>query len=1356
MEIFLDRKSNTELTVFCDGQYSHAFILPDVTQPTAKLGAALYQALFPQNTISHITWSKRPDRILLVSGNSEIDNLPWEQLQGPDGLIVLQTDFVRGVVPALRQTTPALGQVPVPVHIFAIPANPLGEGIDQLDVAGEWRRLITSLASVKANLTLERVYPPTLKQTQRQATQELGCVIHFMGHGGHDHKNAYLIFENEEGASQHVTAGDLIPFLKERAFLISLNACSSAAYGETEFSNLARSLVEQGIPYALGMRLPIPDEAAKDFSQEFYTSLAGGLTIENALTQARKALAQYPDLDLPGIPVLYTSLTAAIPAFAIKNGEPQVLESVPTIDLSKVPQMEGVFQGRISELLALGKLLVSGKPGSLITIVGPGGQGKSALARAAAERFAYAWPGGVYAFAFEAGQNFDEFLTDLARFLKLNQPAVNQYSGERGELQPVSRFPVVSSDLQNRILSRLSRQPVLLLLDNAELLLDALEAGLIEFIEFEPFLRKLSENTSTGLLVTSRRPLSWPNEEIMELSGLAPEEGARLFWQWAPNRSREARGPQREVISRQVSGHPFSLRLLGGAFNLTTLSLDAFTQQIEQALIEAEEKYATENQPFRTLFASLETSLTTLPEVHKQVLEQIALFEDAFLPETAVKIFVASDSEKEPQPQAAFKAALDWLYRRGWLNRLLNPFAGEYQLMYRLHPIIRIFLQKQSRQSNLVFTFLPRLDQEFYELLARIKDQFYLIDWPGFVFVRMVIDLEASALRQSEDKASSYNFWLGWIQVRLGARYTGLRWLERALELTQEVDRQLEADILNNIALLHMATGQPTRALAIYDNLLPLVREHRTKSDAATVLGNMAELHRGLGHPEIAMELFQQAQRELPENEAGIEKAALLMNMGALYRDMGNFNIAQDLTSQALALVRQRQDKYSEAMVINNLALIHSNQGQFETAVLLLEQALQLSRGLGDRPGEAANLGNLGDALLGMGQPIKALEYFNQALPILLEVENRVGVGIILQNQANAYFELGHLDKALELFNRSMEIALETGSRVNQVIAIAGIGEIFRRLNQFDQALEYFNQALPIAREIKDHIQEAGLLNKIGLVYSVIGKPEQALTLIAEAARLQQQFGDRAGQVKSLSNLAYQHERVRKIDQAWALLKQALVVCQETHYSRGEASILIQMGEFSYRHAKYNQALEYFENAVKICQTNSLQQLQAIALNDIGMIHYRLDAFPKALDVFQRSLVIVRELDDHNTEFTVLNNHALVYRALRQPAMALEYYQQARKTAQKMKDQAAEAIVLVNLAELLYAKLSRPADAIEYCELAITYWQQLGNQDHPSGITVATLQTLRARMRAGKPLRTPWQNLLHTLAGILQPRARKH
>src|SRR2546421_5631946 len=255
-------------------------------------------------------------------------------------------------------------------------------------------------------------------------------------------------------------------------------------------SNLAAALVRQKTPYALGMRFSIPDEDALAFSRTFYSYLARGSSVEEAVSRVRLTLSRNRQRQwMIGVPVLYTSLSAPATGFVSKPGTPEIKEHQPPIEVSALPRAEGAFQGRIDELIQLGDYLTGNNRPRLVTIHGSGGQGKTALAREAVERFTYAWPGGVWATTLENLPGREVFVSDLARFLGIATQEIHD-----------------PAEVEREVLRHLNQRRTVIVLDNAETLIEAVRAGRGGVTQLSQFIQQLAGPT-VSLLVTSREHL---------------------------------------------------------------------------------------------------------------------------------------------------------------------------------------------------------------------------------------------------------------------------------------------------------------------------------------------------------------------------------------------------------------------------------------------------------------------------------------------------------------------------------------------------------------------------------------------------------------------------------------------------------------------------------------------------------------------------------------------------------------------------------------------------------------------------------------------------------------------------------
>ncbi len=599
MELTLTRQAGSQVAVTCDGQPSHTFDLPPLPDEKKLLyspdspiayGKILYAALFPPETVAQRTLATTPERILLVTTDPDLDAVPWEYAYGPDGFLVLDYHFVRGLPAEQRVPLPALKDINL--HIVAVPSNPLSHDVEPLDIDGEWMRLRDIIQEIPQSIALERTRPPGIEQLRHLVAGKRHRVVHFMGHGGRDEQGgAILCFEQDNGDLAIITARELVQRVRDTVFLVTLNACKSATPGETHFSNLAAALVRQKIPHALGMRFNILDDDARAFSREFYGDLARGTSVEEALLQARLTLARSKRPWVIGVPVLYTALAEPAAGFASHPGTPVIIEHQPRVEAGVLPRAEGTFQGRIDEFKVLGTALTGDSRPRIITIHGGGGQGKTVLAREAAERFAYAWPSGVWITSLESLPTRPVFVAEVARFLGINSQEVAE-----------------PTELERQVLLRLASQRTLIVLDNAETLVEAVEAKDAAAIQLAQFIQQLP-GSSVSLLVTSRLPLGWGGEVSLELGGLLPEEGAALFQQSAPQRSEDIVGAQAQQLSQKLDGHPLGLLLLAKAFNESAIPLQIFIADYEAQLLKAENKYTGVDHRHRTLYACIDTSV---------------------------------------------------------------------------------------------------------------------------------------------------------------------------------------------------------------------------------------------------------------------------------------------------------------------------------------------------------------------------------------------------------------------------------------------------------------------------------------------------------------------------------------------------------------------------------------------------------------------------------------------------------------------------------------------------------------------------------------------------------------------------
>jgi hypothetical protein len=125
-------------------------------------------------------------------------------------------------------------------------------------------------------------------------------------------------------------------------------------------SAVAASLVRRaGIPAVLAMKAPIADASAVAFSMELHEALAAGLSVDSAVTAARRALhARHPDRFDWAIPSLYlraarSGVTEPPPVRQAASSSPQEREQRTriddTLDIGLLKAREATFTNVLKE-----------------------------------------------------------------------------------------------------------------------------------------------------------------------------------------------------------------------------------------------------------------------------------------------------------------------------------------------------------------------------------------------------------------------------------------------------------------------------------------------------------------------------------------------------------------------------------------------------------------------------------------------------------------------------------------------------------------------------------------------------------------------------------------------------------------------------------------------------------------------------------------------------------------------------------------------------------------------------------------------------------------------------------------------
>jgi predicted ATPase/class 3 adenylate cyclase len=698
-------------------------------------------------------------------------------------------------------------------------------------------------------------------------------------------------------------------------------------------------------------------------------------------------------------------------------GLPSEFPLLKTIEagMKNLPLPRTSFVGRASELEAIDGLLDD--PGCrLLTLVGPGGAGKTRLALEVAARRVDRYPHGVHFVPLASVASPDFLAPALAESIQFSVDAVH------------SGFSA-----QDQLLDYLSERSTLLVLDNFEHLVEG-SGFLSEVIERAPHVE---------LLTTSRERLNVQSEWVFDVDGLGLAENGngsasavRLFVERAaqvvPDFALDDAGYSPVLrICKLVDGMPLGIEL--AASWTSVLSCAEIADEIEGSIDFLTTSMRDVPERHRSLRAVIDQSWRLLTDDQRSAFSRLSVFRGSFDRGAALAV------------TGADLGLLSELVSKSLLRR---PDFGRFEL----HELLRQYAAEQLRLA-------PAEEAVARERHARHYGAMLLDRQSALMGVDMAVardelrgdldNLRAAAewvLTEPDERAAlevlqAFNAFL-WMH----AWYEGAETLER-LERTAGFDGEDPASasaVALAAAIYRIAIGArlgydpEAEELAI--RCVPILRARNMEPELANCLCSMGMwgTYRDV-YAEAAA--FSAEGAELAKVAGdGIAECGGLMDLGFARLLMNDLEAAREAFNAAHAASARLGNPILRAYAIGKLGLLADAEERFGDALRLHLEAHDLFASVGESAGLGYALSRASMSAFGLGDYSEALRLARAGYEAFSESNHRWGLITALCRIGFAALALGDGAEACERFEVALERAHAAQAVSLELLALSGIG----------------------------------------------------------------------------------------------------------------------------------------------------------------------------------------------------------------------------------------------------------------------------------------------------------------------------
>jgi predicted ATPase len=685
----------------------------------------------------------------------------------------------------------------------------------------------------------------------------------------------------------------------------------------------------------------------------------------------------------------------------------QTLENRP----NNLPIQRGLLVGRERELDEIQGLLLRPEVG-VLTLVGPGGIGKTRLALQVAAEMVEDFADGVYFVPLAAVTGPEQLEQTISQALGLQE--------------------AVGSSIGETLVRYLSSRQVLLVLDNFEQIMGAAPdvAGL------------LSSARGLKVLVTSREPLHLQGEQEYQVPPLALPNPRNL--------------PPLEVLSQYDAVALFIQR--------ARLVQPGFTIDNDNAPAVAEICYRLDGLPLAIELAAARTRLLPPAALLDRLASRLRLLtggaRDLPLRQQTLRDTIRwSYDLLNPSEQMLFRRLS--VFSSGCnlegAEAVCNASGDlEIDVLDGVSSLVdkSLLRQEGASRGEPRFSMLETVREFALELLENDPAEAEQMRGNLADYITGLSERASPHLRVRTQKE-----WLYLLDREHGNIQGVLRWmLDRG-----EAIRALR--LIWNIWQFWYYRGYFSEVIGLIDQAFALPQGKEPTFERAGALMVAAIVGARLGNFERMGDYGRESAEIAAQvgSDAHLVQAYALMMVGAegIYRDGGGLDRA--VLENSVSLLREARDQWGLALALLDIGLIETYTGNYDEAQSALEEGSVLFRKLGDSWGLAQTLNSLGDVMRIRADYARAEELYEESLGLYRELDVQPDIPASLHNLGYVALALGDRDKARDLFAEALGLQIALKTRGGCAECIAGLGAVAA----VDGAAEKAARLLAFADEVR-------------------------------------------------------------------------------------------------------------------------------------------------------------------------------------------------------------------------------------------------------------------------------------------------